>query len=239
VNALQPAEVAKVVLDEESERIEVVVPDDQLSLAIGRRGQNVRLASQLTGWSIDILTEAEESERRQKEFLERSKLFCEALNVDEMVGQLLASEGFATIEEIAYVDRSDVLNIEGFDEDTADELQRRAQTFLAEQEAARQARRRELGVEDELGTVPGVTSAMLVAFGENDVKSLEDLAGCATDDLVGWTEKKGGETVREPGFLSDLGVSRDEAEAIIMAARVAAGWVEAADELAEEAQETA
>jgi transcription termination/antitermination protein NusA len=242
VNALQPAEVAKVVLDEESERIEVVVPDDQLSLAIGRRGQNVRLASQLTGWSIDILTEAEESERRQKEFIERSKLFCEALNVDEMVGQLLASEGFATIEEIAYVDRSDVLSIEGFDEDTADELQRRAQGFLAEQEAARQARRKELGVLDELGTVPGVTSAMLVAFGENDVKSIEDLAGCATDDLVGWAEKKGGETVRVPGFLSDLGVSRDEAEGIIMAARVAAGWVEPeaeAEEPAEEAEETA
>jgi N utilization substance protein A len=237
VNALQPAEVAKVVLDEESERIEVVVPDDQLSLAIGRRGQNVRLASQLTGWSIDILTEAEESERRQKEFLERSKLFCEALNVDEMVGQLLASEGFATIEEIAYVDRSDVLGIEGFDEDTADELQRRAAGYLAEQESIRQARRRELGVEDAVGDLPGVTSAMLVALGENDIKTVEDLAGCATDDLVGWSEKKGGETVRVTGYLSGLEVSRDEAETLIMAARVAAGWIAPGDEPAETEEE--
>ncbi len=191
VNALQPAEVSKVVLDEESERIEVVVPDDQLSLAIGRRGQNVRLASQLTGWNIDILTEAEESERRQKEFTERSKLFCEALDVDEMVGQLLASEGFATIEEIAYVDRSDVLAIEGFDAETADELQKTAPvSYLERIESERQERRKALGVEDALGEIPGVTSAMLVAFGENDVKSVEDLAGCATDDLVGWSEKK-------------------------------------------------
>jgi N utilization substance protein A len=238
VNALQPAEVSKVVLDEESERIEVVVPDDQLSLAIGRRGQNVRLASQLTGWNIDILTEAEESERRQKEFAERSKLFCDALDVDEMVGQLLASEGFATIEEIAYVDRADVLGIEGFDEDTADELQNRARSYLERIEAERQARRRELGVEDALGEIPGVTSAMLVALGENDVKSVEDLAGCATDDLVGWTEKKGAETVRYAGYLSDLDVSRDEAEAIIMAARIAAGWVEPEAEPEESDEET-
>ena len=240
VNALQPAEVAKVVLDEESERIEVVVPDDQLSLAIGRRGQNVRLASQLTGWNIDILTEAEESERRQKEFTERSVLFCQALEVDEMVGQLLASEGFATIEEIAYVDRADVLSIEGFDEDTADELQNRARSYLERIEGERQARRKELGVEDALGEIPGVTSAMLVAFGENDVKNVEDLAGCATDDLVGWTEKKGNETKRYTGFLSDLDVSRDEAEAMIMAARVAAGWVEeSAEEDAEDGEQEA
>jgi N utilization substance protein A len=240
VNALQPAEVAKVVLDEESERIEVVVPDDQLSLAIGRRGQNVRLASQLTGWSIDILTEAEESERRQKEFAERSKLFCEALDVDEMVGQLLASEGFATIEEIAYVDRADVLSIEGFDEDTAEELQQRARGYLEKIESERQERRKALGVLDELAEVPGVTSAMLVALGENDVKSVEDLAGCATDDLVGWSERKGNENVRHQGFLSHLDVSGDEAEAMIMAARVKAGWIEAPAEPAEgeEADET-
>ncbi len=237
VNALQPAEVAKVVLDEESERIEVVVPDDQLSLAIGRRGQNVRLASQLTGWNIDIVTEAEESERRQKEFVERSKLFCDALDVDEMVGQLLASEGFATIEEIAYVDRADVLSIEGFDAETADELQARARGYLERIENERQSRRRELGVEDALTEIPGVTSAMLVAFGENDVKTVEDLAGCATDDLVGWTEKKGSETTRFTGFLSDLDISRDDAEAMIMTARVAAGWVEAPAEVEESESE--
>ncbi len=135
VNALQPAEVAKVVLDEEADKIEVVVPDEQLSLAIGRRGQNVRLASQLTGWDIDILTEAEESERRQKEFLQRTEIFMNALNVDETVGQLLASEGFRTVEEVAYVEPTELSSIEGFDEDTAAEIQNRAQEYLAAIEA--------------------------------------------------------------------------------------------------------
>ena len=151
---LQPAEVAKVVLDEEAERIEVVVPDDQLSLAIGRRGQNVRLASQLTGWDIDILTEQEESERRQKEFVERSTLFMEALNVDEMVGQLLASEGFTNVEEVAYVDADEIASIDGFDEDTASEIQARARDYLEKIEAEHDAKRKELGVEDELASFP-------------------------------------------------------------------------------------
>lgn len=226
VNALAPAEVVKVVLDEDSERIEVVVPDAQLSLAIGRRGQNVRLASQLTGWDIDIMTEAEESERRQKEFAERSKIFAEALDLDEMMGQLLASEGFATLEELAYVPLNELAGIEGFDEDTAQELQSRAQNYLAQVEADLDARRRELGVEDNLREVPGVTSAMLVAFGENDIKSVEDLAGCATDDLVGWTERRDGETIRTPGALEGFEVSREEAEAMIMQARVKAGWID-------------
>ena len=227
VNALQPAEVAKVVLDEDAERIEVVVPDDQLSLAIGRRGQNVRLASQLTGWDIDILTEAEESERRQKEFLERTRIFMEALDVDEVVGQLLASEGFCSVEELAYVEPAELAGIEGFDDDTAQEIQARAQDYLARIEAEFDARRVELGVADELKEVDGVTTPMLVKFGENDVKSVEDLAGCATDDLVGWTERKGGETVRHAGFLDGIELSREEAEAMIMAARVKAGWIEA------------
>ena len=164
VNALQPAEVVKVVLDEEADRIEVVVPDDQLSLAIGRRGQNVRLASQLTGWDIDILTEAEESERRQKEFAERTELFMNALDVDEVVGQLLASEGFRSVEELAYVDAGEVASIEGFDEDTAAEIQSRAQDYLARIEAEHEARRQELGVADELKEIDGVTTAMLVAL---------------------------------------------------------------------------
>lgn len=226
VNALQPAEVVKVVLDEEAERIEVVVPDDQLSLAIGRRGQNVRLASQLTGWDIDILTEAEESERRQKEFTERTTLFMGALDVDETVGQLLAAEGFQSIEDIASVDPSELAQIQGFDEDTGAEIQRRAQEHLDRIEAEHEARRRELGVQDELKEVAGVTIPMLVAFGENDVKSVEDLAGCATDDLVGYTEGRGSETVRVPGYLDGFGLSRAEAEALIMAARVKVGWVE-------------
>ncbi|MFY8041114.1 MAG: transcription termination factor NusA [Bosea sp. (in: a-proteobacteria)] len=227
VNALQPAEVAKVVLDEEADKIEVVVPDEQLSLAIGRRGQNVRLASQLTGWNIDILTEAEESERRQKEFLSRTELFMSAMNVDEVVGQLLASEGFRTVEEVAYVDLPELAGIQGFDEDTASEIQNRALGYLAEREAEFDARRQELGVLDEVRQIDGITTAMMVALGENDVKSIEDLAGCATDDLIGYTERKQGETTRHSGFLDSFNLSRDDAEAMIMAARVKAGWIEA------------
>jgi len=227
VNALQPAEVVKVVLDEDSSRIEVVVPDDQLSLAIGRRGQNVRLASQLTGWDIDILTEAEESERRQKEFQERTTAFMQALDVDEVVGQLLASEGFRSVEELAFVDPEELATIEGFDQDTAEEIQNRAREHLGRVEAELDERRRALGVEDELKDVEGVTTAMLVKLGENEIKTVEDLAGCATDDLVGWSERKDGETTKHAGFLDGTDISREDAEALIMAARVKAGWIEA------------
>lgn len=235
VNALQPAEVAKVVLDEEADKIEVVVPDEQLSLAIGRRGQNVRLASQLTGWDIDILTEAEESERRQKEFLARTEIFMNALNVDETVGQLLASEGFRTVEEVAYVDPSELASIEGFDEDTGAEIQSRAQEYLAAVEAEFDEKRRALGVEDSLREIAGITTSMMVALGENDVKSVDDLAGCATDDLIGWTERKDGETTRHSGYLDGFDLSRQDAEAIIMAARIHAGWIEAPADEPEEA----
>src|SRR6478735_9318213 len=229
VNALAPAEVAKVVLDEDAHRIDVVVPDDQLSLAIGRRGQNVRLASQLTGWDIDILTEAQESEHRQAEFEKRTKLFIEALNVDEMVGQLLASEGFNSVEELAVVDEKEVAGIEGFDEDTAHELQTRARDYLGQLEAELDAKRTELGVEDALKEIPGVTTAMLVTLGENGIKTVEDLAGCATDDLSGWSERKDGETTRYPGFLDGFELSRDDAETLIMQARVKAGWIKEED----------
>ena len=238
VNALAPAEVAKVVLDEDRERIEVVVPDQQLSLAIGRRGQNVRLASQLTGWDIDILTEQEESERRQAEFEKRTKVFMDALNVDEVVGQLLASEGFTSVEELAFVEVKEIAGIEGFDEDTANELQTRARDYLAQIEGELDAKRKELGVEDELKEIPGVTTAMLVRLGENGVKTVEDLAGCATDDLVGYTERKDGETKHEPGYLDGMELSREECEAMIMQARLKAGWVTEAD-LAPPAEEAA
>ncbi|WP_298966074.1 transcription termination factor NusA, partial [uncultured Methylobacterium sp.] len=227
VNALQPAEVVKVVLDEEADRIEVVVPDDQLSLAIGRRGQNVRLASQLTGWDIDILTEAEESERRQKEFVERTNAFMEALDVDETVGQLLAAEGFRSVEEIAYAEPNDLGSIQGLDEETSAEIQARAQDYLARIEAENDARRIELGVADELRDIDGITTPMMVALGENEVRTVEDLAGCATDDLVGYTEGRGAEAVRHAGYLDGFELSRAEAEAMIMAARVHAGWIEA------------
>ncbi|MEA2928455.1 MAG: transcription termination/antitermination protein NusA, partial [Hyphomicrobiales bacterium] len=229
VNALAPAEVAKVVLDEDRQRIEVVVPDQQLSLAIGRRGQNVRLASQLTSWDIDILTEQEESERRQAEFEKRTKTFMDTLNVDEVVGQLLASEGFTSVEELAFVDPKELTSIEGFDQDTASELQQRAHDYLAQIEAELDAKRVELGVEDALKDVPGITTAMLVKLGENGVKTVEDLAGCATDDLAGWTERQNGETKHETGFLEGFDLSREECEALVMQARLKAGWVTEAD----------
>src|SRR6516162_1709467 len=229
VNALAPAEVAKVVLDEDSHRMEVVVPDQQLSLAIGRRGQNVRLASQLTGWDIDIVTEQEESEHRQAEFEKRTKLFIEALNVDEVVGQLLASEGFNSVEELAVVDEKELAGIEGFDEDTARELQARAREYLSRQEAELDDKRKQLGVEDALKEIPGSTTAMLVKLGENGIKTVEDLAGCATDDLFGWSERKDGETVRYPGALDGFDLSRDDTEALIMQARVKAGWIKEED----------
>ena len=237
VNALQPAEVAKVVLDEDAERIEVVVPDDQLSLAIGRRGQNVRLASQLTGWDIDILTEEEESQRRQKEFVERSSLFMDALDVDEMVGQVLASEGFSSVEEVAYVEADEISTIDGFDDSTASEIQMRAREYLDRIEAEHDAKRVELGVQDELRGLPGVTTAMMVTLGEDGVKTVEDFAGYAVDDLVGWRERKDGETKFFPGVLADFAVSRAEAEQMVVAARLAMGWITESDLVAEGEEE--
>jgi len=229
VNALAPAEVVKVVLDEDTQRIEVVVPDDQLSLAIGRRGQNVRLASQLTGWDIDILTEAEESERRQAEFASRSAIFAEALDVDEVIAQLLASEGFASIEEVAYVSLDEIAEIEGFDEDTAQEIQNRALDYIDRQNAEFDEKRIELGVEDALSEIEGVTPKMLVAFGEDGIKTVEDLAGCATDDLLGWNETVNGERTHQKGALEGFDLTPDDANALIMQARIKMGWITQAD----------
>jgi len=214
VNALAPAEVAKVVLDEDTRKIEVVVPDDQLSLAIGRRGQNVRLASILTGWDIDILTEEQESERRQAEFRERSQRFMEALDVDDVIAHLLVTEGFSSIEEIAYVPVEDLTDIEGFDEEVAAELKARAGHFLEEESVRLTERRRELGVEEPLSEIPGLTPAMLVALGEHGVKTVEDFADLASDEL----------TMGEDAILRDFDLTTAEANDMIMAARVKAGW---------------
>jgi len=238
VNAMAPAEVSKVIMDEEAGRVEVVVPEDQLSLAIGRRGQNVRLASQLTGWTIDILTEEQESERRQSEFHDRTKVFMDALDVDEMIAQLLTSEGFETAEEVAYVEASEISAIEGFDEDTATELQTRAREYLTAESAKLDARCKELGVEDKLAELPFLNLSMLVRLGDAKVKTLEDFAGLVPDDLRGWFESKDGERVREPGILEKEKLSSEDASAMIMQARVAAGWIteeEYATMLAEEA----
>ena len=229
VNALAPAEVSKVVMDEDDERVEVVVPDEQLSLAIGRRGQNVRLASQLTQWQIDIITEAQDSERRQREFAERTALFQEALDVDEVIAQLLVTEGFAAVEDIAYVEEDELASIEGFDEDTAQELQARARDWLDREAAELDAKRRELGVEDGVLEVEGVTLPMSIALGEAGVKTLEDLADLATDELRGAFETRNGERVRSPGALESFAISQEDAERLILRARVAAGWIEATD----------
>jgi N utilization substance protein A len=223
VNALAPAEVAKVVMDEEQRRIEVVVPDDQLSLAIGRRGQNVRLASQLTGWDIDILTEAEESERRQEEFRTRSALFIEALDVDDVIAHLLVTEGFTSVEDVAFVPVTELSGIEGFEEDVAKELQQRAQNFIKERDEKHETRRKELGVSDDVAEVEGVSPGLLVALGEKAVKTLDDLADLAGDELV--------EIAQGAGLKLDT----DDANAIIMKAR--AHWFP--DEPATAAAETA
>lgn len=217
VNALQPAEVAKVVMDEETSRVEVVVPDDQLSLAIGRRGQNVRLASQLTGWTIDIMTEAEESERRQEEFVNQSKRFVEALDVDETLAHLLVAEGFTDLTEIAYVEPEELLVVEGFEEELVIELQRRAGDFLEAEARAADDKRKELGVEDELANVEGLTPQMLVILGEDQVKTLEDFAGCAADEL----------TSKDDGILKAFPLTEDEASTMVMSARVVLGWISA------------
>ena len=226
VNALAPAEVSKVVLDEERDRVEVVVPDDQLSLAIGRRGQNVRLASQLTGWTIDILTEAEESERRQEEFMSQSKLFMEALDVDDTLAHLLFAEGFSNLEEIAYVAPEELMGVEGFEEELVGELQRRAGEYLEREANAANEKRIELGVEDALAEVDGLTAHMLVTLGEGEVKTLEDFAGCAADEL----------TSEDDGILKAFPLLEEEASQMIMSARLALGWITAEDLAADAAK---
>ena len=232
VNALQPATVSRVVIDEEENRIEVVVPDDQLSLAIGRRGQNVRLASQLTGSQIDILTDAEASEKRQREFAERSKMFEEELDVDETLSQLLVAEGFSELEEVAYIELSEIANIEGFDEELGAELQSRAIEALERREEANRETRRALGVEDALAEMPHLNEAMLVTLGKGGIKTLDDLADLATDELIAKKRieqrRREGSTApprrdkREEdkgGVLGEYGLSEEQGNEIIMAAR--------------------
>ncbi|HQY44295.1 MAG TPA: transcription termination factor NusA [Paracoccaceae bacterium] len=239
VNALQPAEVAKVVIDEENNRIEVVVPDGQLSLAIGRRGQNVRLASQLTGLDIDIMTEAEESERRQAEFAERTKLFMEALDLDEFFAQLLVSEGFTNLEEVAYVDLDELLTIEGVDDSTAAELQTRAREYIEAQNKAALDAARALGVEDSLVNFEGLTPQMLEALAKDDVKTLEDFATCADWELAGGWTTVNGERVKDEGILEKFDMSLEEAQHLVMTARIQLGWVDPAELDAEVQEEEA
>ncbi len=237
VNALQPAEVSKVVLDEEAERIEVVVPEDQLSLAIGRRGQNVRLASQLTALDIDIMTEAEDSERRQKEFEVRTKLFMDTLDLDEFFAQLLVSEGFTNLDEVAYVEIDELLVIDGVDEDTANELQARARDVLEAQAKEALEKARALGADDSLIEFEGLTPQMVLALAEDDVKTLEDFATCADWELAGGWTTVDGERVKDDGVLEPFEVSLEEAQDLVMTARVMLGWVDPDDLHADEEAE--
>ena len=236
VNALQPAEVSKVVLDEEAGKIEVVVPEEQLSLAIGRRGQNVRLASQLTGLDIDIMTEEEESARRQKEFEERTALFMGTLDLDEFFAQLLVSEGFTNLEEVAYVELDELLVIDGVDEGTAEELQARARDYLDAQNKAALENARALGAEDSLVEFEGLTPQMVEALAKDDVKTLEDFATCADWELAGGWTTVDGERIKDDGILEPFDVSLEEAQNMVMTARILLGWVDPADLEAEEAE---
>ena len=238
VNALQPAEVSKVVFDEDAERIEVVVPEEQLSLAIGRRGQNVRLASQLTELDIDIMTEEEESARRQKEFEERTKLFMDNLDLDEFFAQLLVSEGFTNLEEVAYVELDELLVIDGVDEDTANELQARARDVLDAQNKAAIEKATELGAEASLIEFEGLTPQMVLALAEDGVKTLEDFATCADWELAGGWTTVDGERVKDDGLLEPFDVSLEEAQDMVMTARVMLGWVDPEELAAEETEET-
>ena len=237
VKALQPSEVQKVVLYEGEQRLEVVVPEEQLSLAIGRRGQNVRLASSLCGWDIDILTEDQESERRQKEFQERTNLFMEALDVDELLSQLLVTEGFTDINELAFVDLKEISNIAGFDEDTAEEIQARAADFLNKENKELEERCNVLGIADDLLEVEDLSLKMIVALGENDVKTLEDFAYCSSDDLLGWDEIVEGEKKREEGILEGFDISISQANDLIMSARVKLGIIPEVTDVAEDNEE--
>ncbi len=226
VNALQPAEVSKVVIDEESGKIIVVVPDEQLSLAIGRRGQNVRLASQLTALDIDIMTETDESARRQAEFAERTKLFMDTLDIDEMMAQLLVSEGFANLEEVAYVETDELLSIDGFDEGTAGELQARARDYLEAANNKALENAKAFGVQDELMSFEGLTPQMLEALGKEGIKTIEDFATCADWELSGGWTTVNGARVKDEGILEKFEMSLEEAQTLVMTARVMLGWVD-------------
>lgn len=239
VNALQPAEVTKVVMDEDAQRIEVVVPDEQLSQAIGRRGQNVRLASQLTGWDIDIMTEAEESERRQNEFRERSEMFMETMNVDEMVAHLLVSEGFTSLEEVAYVELDELTSIDGFDEETAEELQARARESLEEMNAKTLDEARALGTKEDLIEFEGLTPQMVLALAKDGVLDLATFATCADWELAGGYTIQDGKRVKDEGVLEPFDVNLEEAQFLVMKARIELGLVDPEDFLPEEEGESA
>ena len=219
ISSLSPAEVLKVVLDEDQNKIEVVVSEEHLSLAIGRRGQNVKLATELTGYEIDILTEDEESSKRQEDFAVKTNIFVSSLDVDETLAQLLVSEGFSSVDELIDTDESELLAIEGFDEEIVAELLDRAKKFLNEKESENKVKIENLKISEDLIEFNLLSKAMLVKLGENNIKSLEDFAGLTTDDLIGYFEDKADKSSRVIGLLEEFGVTKDEGDQMIMEAR--------------------
>ena len=219
IASLSPAEVLKVVLDEDQNKIEVVVSDEHLSLAIGRRGQNVKLATELTGWDIDILTEEEESSKRQEDFNTKSKLFVESLDVDETLAQLLVSEGFGAVEEILDSDRSELLAIEGFEEEIVDELIERSKKFANEKEIQNDQKLEALNVSKDLLEFNLLTKTMIVTLAENNIKTLEEFAGLTTDDLLGYFEDRHDKNSKIKGILENYNLTKDEGDELIMEAR--------------------
>ena len=217
--SLSPAEIQKVLIDQSNKKIDVILSEENLSKAIGRRGQNVRLASKLTNFEIDILTDKEDSERRQAEFKEKTEALIKNLEVDETLGQLLVSEGFQSIEEISQAKAEDISKIEAIDEDTAKELITRSKESLVKVKEEVGKRLKELGVEDELINLKGMTQGMLVILGQKNIKKLSDFADLSTDELVGGFDEIKGKKIRIQGYLEEFSLTRDEADQLIMSAR--------------------
>jgi transcription termination factor NusA, C-terminal duplication len=219
IASLSPAEVLKVVLDEDQNKIEVVVSEEHLSLAIGRRGQNVKLATELTGYEIDILTEDEESSKRQEDFTNKTDIFVSSLDVDETLAQLLVSEGFGSVEELIDTDKSELLSIEGFDEEITSELIERAKKFMSDKDEENQTKINNMKVSNDLIQFEFLTKAMIVKLAENDVKTLDDFAGLTTDDLIGYLEIKGDKNSKVEGLLEEFNLTREEGDQLILEAR--------------------
>ena len=216
---MSPAEVLKVVLDEDQNKIEVVVSEEHLSLAIGRRGQNVKLATELTGYEIDILTEDEESSKRQEDFTKKTDIFVSSLDVDETLAQLLVSEGFGSVEEVIEAEQSELLSIEGFDNEIVSELLDRGKKYLSDKDMENQSKIEKLNVSKDLVDFKLLSKAMLVKLAENDIKTLEDFAGLTTDDLIGYLEDRSDKNSRVIGILEEFNINKDEGDQLIMEAR--------------------
>ena len=218
-NALSPAEVLRVNVDTERKKLDVILSEDNLSKAIGRRGQNVRLATKLMNYEINIMTDQEDSERRQIEFKEKTENFVKNLELDETLGQLLVAEGFSTIDDIKDSSAENLLKIEGIEEDTAKALIERAKEFYERDQEDISKRIKELGLEESLINLKGLTPGMLVTLGEKKILTLENFADLASDELTGGYDVVRGSKIKIEGYLEDFALSKEEADSLIMSAR--------------------